>query len=150
MLYGRATDDEIVRGVAPDFLEPLEIRFESARRQDDGVGADDGLAAIRHNRCAAKTAIDNVEREDLGVVDDRDAQPLGGRVIAVHQRLAATQKECVRAIQLKRAAERRLEPSAELSDPRRTRRRVAHDKARQQLVGLAAGHSNQIREVLLF
>ena len=38
-IVGRAADDEVVGGVAPDLLQPLEIRFESSGGQHDSLAA---------------------------------------------------------------------------------------------------------------
>ena len=88
--------------------------------------------------------------DDLGVVHHADARALGRGVVAVHQRLAAAEEERVGAPQVQRAAQRRLEPDAELPHPRRALRRPVDEQPRERPVGLVAGDANQIGEELVF
>ena len=70
---------------------------------------------------------------------------VGGRVVAVHQRLAAAEKMHVRPIEVQRALERRLQPDSEPLHPAGTVRGPAHDQAGQRFVRAPAGHAQQIR-----
>jgi hypothetical protein len=85
----------------------------------------------------------------LGVVDGVDAQPRGGDVIGVHQRLAAAAEEGVGAVQRQRAADRRLEPGPVGMHPGGGLGRFLDGDPRQPRVGLAGNDAHQVVEIFL-
>ncbi len=146
----RSAHDEVVGGRSPDFPQPLEIRLESAGRQHDRARRDRFDTAVHRHRHGRETAVLDFDPRDLGVVQHANAQPLGCGVIAVHQRLAAAEKEHVRAVEVQRPLERRLQSPAERTNPRRAIRRVAHDAARQRFVRPAPGDAHQVGQEFVF
>ena len=149
-VVGRAADDEVVGGRPPRFLQPREVRLEAAARGHHRLA--------RWITCSTPLRItvadlnawpSSVDVGDLGVVEDLDAERLGGAVVGVDQRLAAAEEERVGARDVQRAAERRLETHAVLRHPGAAGRRVADRHAREPLVGLPAGDLEEVLPVLL-
>src|SRR5262245_20970733 len=145
----RPPNDEVVGRRSPDLFQPLEIRFKSAGRQHDRLRANRFGATIDLRRESLKSAVDDVEGGGFGLIHDAYAQPLGGAVVAVHQRLAATEKEGVRAAKLQRASKGGLQSPAKSSNPRRAIRRFANDETRKMLISLSVRDAKQVRKVLL-
>ena len=108
----RAANQEVVGGVAPDLSQPLEIRLESAGRRDERLRAHLLGAAVPRDEGRGEAPVADVQPGHPGVVFDRDAEALGGAVVRVHQLLAASQEEGVRAREMERAAKRRLKAGA--------------------------------------
>ena len=130
-------------------FQPLEIRFESARRQYNSLCANRFLTTADQRRASPKFAIDHVERGGFGLIHDVHAQPFGGPVVAVHQRLAATEKKGIRAAKMQGASKGRLQSPAKSSNPRRAIRRFSDDEPRKVLVALFARDAKQVCEVLV-
>ena len=75
-------------------------------------------SAADERRGGVEAAITDIEADNLRVVHHPDAEALGSRVVAVHERLAAAQEERVRAGQVQRAAQGGLKADAESPHPR--------------------------------
>ena len=147
----RAADDEVVGRVAPGLLQPREVRLEAAAGEDERLCADglvrlkpDTTTVVRLKPDTTKYTIAHVDRDDLGVVEHVDAHPLRCRVVGVHQRFAAAEKERVRPRQVQRASQGRLKADAVLGHPLGARLRSADQQSRQRLVGLVRVDAQQI------
>ena len=96
----RAADDEIVDCIAPVFAHPVP---GSPGTPPDATTTQRALtvagkAAIGDLGPAHRTVVHR-QGQHLAVIDDFHAQPLGGQVVGVDQRLAAAQEEGVGAAQ---------------------------------------------------
>ena len=101
----RSANDEVGRCIAPDLAQPVDVGFEPACCHHSDLGADRSIpAACPHDR-GAELPFEQIEVHNLGVVDDPNPKTLGSGVIAVHERLAAAQKERVGAGQMQRASQ---------------------------------------------
>ena len=139
-----AANQEVVRGVAPDLSQPLEVRLESAGRRDERLRAHLlGAAVPRHER-RGESPVADVQTGHPGVVFDRDAETRGGAIVRVHQILAAAKEEGIGAREMERAAKRWLKAGAVAGHPVAAGGRLADDDARQRFVGPSAGHSGDI------
>ena len=136
MLYGVPRMMKFVGRVAPDLAQPVDVGLESACRHHSGPGADRPIAAAGLHGRGTEPPIGELEADHLGVVDDPNPETLRSGVVAVHQRLAAAQKERVGARQMQRAAQGRLKAHTESPHPLRTARRRANDQTRERFVGL--------------
>ncbi len=130
--------------------EPVEIRFEPAGGEHHGLRRDGLDPAVDRHRHRSKPAVREVEADDGGVVQHADAHAGRGRVVAVHQRLAAAEKMDVGAIEMQRALERRLQPDSEPLHPAGAGGGPSHDQAGQRFVRAPAGHADQVRNVFVF
>ena len=144
IVVGRAADQKVVGGVAPDLSQPLEIRLESAGRGDERPGAHLLGPAGSRDEGGGEAPVADVQPGHPGVVLDGDAEALGGAIVAVHQRLAAAEKEGIRAREVERAAERRLKAGAVADHPVPAGGRLADHDPRERFVGPAAGHPGEI------
>ena len=144
-IIGRAADQEIVGGIAPILLQPFDVGLEPAGGGDQRRGADFGGAADRLlQRRRQKHAVLDLEVGDLGVVGDLDAELFGGQVKRVQHRPAAAEEERIGAPEAQRAAERGLPAHALFDHPAQDVLGLADHDAGQFLVGLAAGHAQQV------
>jgi len=98
---------------------------------------------VRHSGAEKHAGVD-LEIHDLGVVYRVDAERLGGEVERVQHRPTAAEEERVGPPEAERAAERGLEADPLLGDPAEHFLRLADHVPGERLVGLAAGHPEQI------
>src|SRR5207245_2045609 len=104
----RAADQEIIRGLAPIFLEPFDIGFEPAGGRNQRRGPRLNAAVALLETSGKKHAVVDFEVKHFGVIEDLDAEPLGGEIERVQHRPAAAKEERIGAAEAQRAAERRL------------------------------------------
>ena len=126
-------------GVAPVFLEPLDVGLEAAGRSHEGGRAHRRSLRPARDGDRPERAVRDVQIDRFGVVHDLDAQPFGGDVVARSHRATAAEEEGVGAAEAERAAERRLPAHALLAIQRQNFFRLADHEAGELLVGLAAG-----------
>ena len=150
MLYGRSADDEIGRRVAPDLAQPVEIGFEPTCRHHCGPRADRLIAVAGSYGRPTKLPIDELEANDFGIVDDPNPETVRRGVVAVHERLAAAQKERVGSSQMQRTAQRRLKTDTESPHPLRTARRSTNGEMRQRFVGFMPADLEQVGHKFVF
>ena len=79
-VVGRAPNHEIVRGVAPELAQPLQIGLETAGGHHHGAGAQRSRSRppVRTSTDRQTAAVD-AEPDDLGVVGDVDTELLRPR-----------------------------------------------------------------------
>ena len=91
-VVGGAAHDEVLRGITPDLAQPLEIGLESPRCNDGRRRANRLQGPVGPNVHRIEVTTRETEIDDVGVVEHVDPQALGGGVVAVHQRLASTER----------------------------------------------------------
>ena len=107
------------------------------------------LAAHAHGRGAERAAA-QIETRRPRRRTARDAEPLRGGIVAVHERRAAAQEERVGARQVQRAAQRRLKARAERLHPSGALAGAIDHEACELLVRLAVVDAQQVDHELLF
>ena len=114
-----SANDEVARRFAPHFLEPFQIRFEAAGSDDESLRAEFGRLPIEKHLATFEFAVAYVQFLDLGIVEDANTESQCRGVIGIHQRLASTKEEGVRAAQVKRSLQRGLKADTVSSHPQR-------------------------------
>src|SRR5579883_253336 len=145
-----AADEEIARRFAPDFLQPLEVRFKSSGGGHERTSADQKRFAAPYDARRFKAPVPNLDVLHLGLIVDSHAQSLSGRVIRVQERLSSAEKKRIRAVQMQSSSQRRLKTDAMVEHPLRRGTRFADNHTRELLIRLAAGDAAQIVEILVF
>ena len=144
-----AAHGKVPRRRTPGLLQPRQVSLKPARSAGDRAGPDDLVETPTAHPCRLEEAILDLQRLDLGVVEHMDALGLRMAIQGVQQRLAPAQKERVGVAQRQRSTQCLLEPYAAFAHPARDMLAFLDGHARERLVGLAAGHSHQIFEVLV-
>ena len=139
-VIGRAADQEIVGGLAPILLQPFDVGLEAAGSGDQRGRAHFGGAIDRLlERCAQEHAVLDPQIGNLGVIDNLDAELLGGQVQRVQHRATAAEEERIGATEAQRAAERGLPAHALFDDPVEDVLGLGDHELGELFVGLPAG-----------
>src|SRR5262249_18702041 len=86
-VVGGASDDEVLRYLAPALLEPGEVGLETAGRGYDGARPHRLRGASPRHQRGRKLAAADLQLLHLGIVCNAGAEALHRAVIGVHQRL---------------------------------------------------------------
>src|SRR5262249_17211643 len=141
---------EVVCRRTPDLSQPFQVRLEASGGEHDGARPYELLLSGNAHGGGFETAVANLQARYVRVVHHTHAAAFGRRIVAVHQRLAATEKKRVRSPELQRASQRRLKADAEPTHSLRRVGRGAHDHAGKRFVGCSTGDAEQIGHEFVF
>ena len=92
-IIGRPADKKVLRRIAPILLQPLYVRLKAAGGGDERVGTDNVPGAGALHRCRQEHPIGDIQRTNRSLIDDVDAEMLGGPIKSVEHGAAAAEKK---------------------------------------------------------
>lgn len=146
----RPANHEVFRGIPPVLLEPGDVRFESASRDDDDRAAGDVLApASVLQRHPADRSVLAHEISGHRIVPDLHPESSRRIVVGVDQCLSPAEKEPVGTGQVQRRAQRLLPLHSLRLHPGGNRCGLAHRECRQLAVRLPGSHPKEVVQELV-
>ena len=150
VIVRRAANNKIVGRVAPMPLQPFDIRFVAAGRNDHGARANQlsPIFVFEPHRLEPIVLDDQIFHQR--VVAHVNSHARRRQVIRVQQRLAASEKPAIRSPQMQRARERLLPVHPVRAHPSGKRARFANGQLGEIEIRGPARHADQILQMFLF